>query len=97
MKKSIEELARELTSVAQKPYTCGIEINEDMNLKSVIIDYEEYFGKCSFQTYLKFCEECDKLGFEVVPIEFSSLAMMTHLHGEKLVIQEKAKAHGKNN
>lgn len=90
MKKSIEELALELTQLARKPMTCGIKPTLALELKSIIIDYNQYFGKCSFETYIKFCEECDKLGYEVLPIECSSLAMMTHLHGEKLVIQEKA-------
>jgi len=97
MKKSIKELALDLTSSAQTPFTFGIKpkgIKGTINLKSLIIDYEDYFvssGRTTAQ-FKEFCAECEKLGFDVLPIEQSELALFTHLHGKKLVIQQKANA-----
>ena len=74
MKKSIKDLAVELTQSAQKPFTCGIppkDIKGDMTLKSVIVDYQDYFGKYTFGQFKEFCKECDELGFDVLPIEHS--------------------------
>ena len=95
MKKSIKELAIELTKSAQTPFTFGIkpkDIKGTINLKSVIIDFQDYFGGYTLAQFKEFCAECDKLGFDVLPIEQSDLAMFTHLHGKKLVIQQKQNA-----
>ena len=97
MKKSIHELAIDLTKSAQTPFSFGIPpkgIHGNMTLKSVIIDYNDYFVTSGYtvQEFKEFCHECGKLGFDVLPIEKSHLAMFTHLHGKKLVIQQKTNA-----
>jgi len=96
MKQEIIDMAIDLCKSTQKPFTWGIPQHElakkGNDLKSIIIDYQGYFGKRPFQDFKDFCKKCDELGFEVLPIEYSHLAEMTPLHGKKLVIQEKSNA-----
>jgi hypothetical protein len=98
MKTKIYELAKELTKCASKPFSFGKMpkgIKRNLDLKNTLIDYNVYFTKQGFsrEDFREFCRECDKLGFEVLPLELSCIAIFTHLYGKgKIVIQEKTKA-----
>lgn len=54
--------------------------------KAVIIDYEEHFGKGGYNIQL-FVNECDKLGYDVLPLERTPYAVMP-LVG-KLVVEKR--------
>jgi len=95
MKQTITGLAKELTECAAKPFSHGINpkgLKYNLELRNTLIDYNVYFTKQGYsrEDFRDFCIECDKLGFDVLPLELSCIAIFTHLYGKsKIVIQEK--------
>lgn len=78
---SEKELATELVACAKRSMN-----SFGADLQVAILDYQEHFGNGKYDLR-RFTEECDKLGFDVFPIEVSVLSGMP-LVG-KLVVQNK--------
>lgn len=76
-----KELAINLVECAKRSIN-----NFSSNIQVAILDYQEHFGNGDYDLR-RFTEECDKLGFDVFPIEVSVLSKMP-LVG-KLVVQNK--------
>jgi len=77
------ELARRMVEAAEMSYN-----SFGVDYKATIMDYDQYFGKGGYNIEL-FAEECDRLGYDVVPLEDTPLSMMP-LKG-KLVVQKRRK------
>ena len=68
-------------------FSCELSFNSfNPNYKGAVIDYKDYFIKDDYNLST-FVIECDKLGYEVVPLEKTPYALMP-LKG-KLVVQKK--------
>lgn len=75
------ELATKIVAIAKRSMN-----SFNANIQTAILDYQEHFGNGDYDLR-RFTEECDKLGFDVFPIEVSVLSKMP-LVG-KLVVQNK--------
>lgn len=76
-----KELAENMAYAAEHSFN-----NIGVNYKGAIIDYAEHFGNGKYNIWL-FVDECDKLGYDVLPLEQTPYAVMP-LEG-KLVVQKR--------
>lgn len=87
---SERELAKNMAYAAE--YSMN---NIDLKYKGAIIDYQDNFGNGELNFRL-FVDECDNLGYDVLPIENTPYALMAKLCGIGKLVVEKRCSNGKN-
>lgn len=76
-----KELAKQMAETAEMSFN-----NIVPDYKGAIMDYQGYFGNGKYDLR-RFAEECDKLGYDVLPLEQTPYAVMP-LVG-KLVVEKR--------